>query len=48
MYDDKIASQINAIPCSRNTVQKINVEIPANVTDKVLEKVVQIKHSLIN
>jgi hypothetical protein len=38
MCDDKIASQINASPCSRNTIQKINVEIPANVTVEVLEK----------
>jgi len=43
MCDDKIASKINAIPCSPNTVQKINVEIPANATDEVLEKVVQTK-----
>jgi len=43
MCDDKIASQINAIPCSRNTVQKVNVEIPADVTDEVLEKIVQTK-----
>jgi len=33
MCDDKIASKINAIPSSPNTVQKINVEIPANVTN---------------
>jgi hypothetical protein len=38
MCDDKIASQINAISCSRSTVQKINIEIPADVTDEVLEK----------
>lgn len=41
--DDKIASQINAVSCCRNTVQRRNVEIPANVTD-VLEKMVQTKH----
>jgi hypothetical protein len=43
MCDDEIASEINAIPCSRSTVLKINVEIPANVNDEVLEKTVQTK-----
>jgi hypothetical protein len=43
MCDDKIAPKINAIPYSSNTVQKINVEIPANVTAEVPEKIFQTK-----
>jgi hypothetical protein len=38
MCDDKTASQINAIPCSRHTGQKINVEIPANKLMKLWKK----------
>jgi hypothetical protein len=39
-FDDKIVSQIKAIPCSDNTVQRRIVEIAADVTDQVVDKVV--------
>jgi hypothetical protein len=37
MLDDKIVSQIKAIPCSDNTVQR-TVEMAADATDHVVEK----------
>jgi hypothetical protein len=43
MLDDKIVSQIKAIPCSDNTVQRRTVEMAADVTDKVVEKIVPAK-----
>jgi hypothetical protein len=43
MFDNKIASQIKAIPCSDTTVQRRTVEMAADVTDKVVDKIVQEK-----
>jgi hypothetical protein len=43
MFDDKIVSQIKAIPCSDNIVQRRIVEMVADVTDKVVEKIVLVK-----
>jgi hypothetical protein len=45
MFDNKIASQIKAIPCSGSAipVQRRIVELAADVTDKVVEKIVQAK-----
>jgi hypothetical protein len=43
MFDNKIVSQIKAIPCSDNTVQIRIVEMTADVTDQVVEKTVQTK-----
>jgi hypothetical protein len=48
MLDDKIVSQIKAIPCSDNTVLRKIVEIAADVTDQVVEKIVLAKNSLFN
>jgi hypothetical protein len=42
-YDDKIVSQIKAVPCSDNTVQRRIVEMAADVTDQVVEKIVLAK-----
>jgi hypothetical protein len=42
MFDDKIVSQIKAIPCSDNTVKRI-VEVAADMTDQVVEKIVLAK-----
>jgi hypothetical protein len=44
-FDDKIVSQIKAIPCSDNTVQRRIVEITAYVTDQVVERIVLAKHT---
>jgi hypothetical protein len=38
MFDDRIVSQIKAIPCSDNTVERRIVEMAADVTDQVVEK----------
>jgi hypothetical protein len=38
MFDDKTVSQIEAIPCSDNTVQRRTAEMAADVTDQVVEK----------
>jgi hypothetical protein len=38
MFDDKIVSQIKAISCSDNTVQRRIIEMAADVTDQVVEK----------
>jgi hypothetical protein len=38
MFDDRIVSQIKAIPCSGGTVQRRIVEMTADVTDQVVEK----------
>jgi isochorismate synthase EntC len=43
MFDDKTVSQIKAIPCSDNTVQRRIVEMVADVTDQVVEKIVLAK-----
>jgi hypothetical protein len=43
IFDDKTVSQIKAIPCSDNTVQRRTVEIAAYVTDLIVEKVVLTK-----
>jgi hypothetical protein len=43
IFDDKTVSQIKAIPCSDNTVQRRIVEIAAYVTDLIVEKVVLTK-----
>jgi hypothetical protein len=43
IFDDKIVSQIKAIPCSDNTVQRRIVEMAADVTDQVVEKIVLAK-----
>jgi hypothetical protein len=43
MFDDKIVSQIKAIPCSENTVQRRTVEMAADVTDQVLVKIMLAK-----
>jgi hypothetical protein len=43
MFDDKIVSQIKAIPCSDITVQRRIVEMVADVTDQVMEKIVLVK-----
>jgi hypothetical protein len=40
MFDNKIVSQIKAIPCSDNIVQRRIVEMAADVTDQVVEKMV--------
>jgi hypothetical protein len=48
MLDDKIVSQIKAIPCSDNTVRRRTVEMAADVTDQVVEKIVLAKNSFFN
>jgi hypothetical protein len=45
MLDDKIVSQIKAIPCSDNTVQEETVEMVADVADQIVEKIVLAKQS---
>jgi hypothetical protein len=39
MFDDKFVSHIKAVPWSDNTVQRRTIEIAADVTDQVVEKI---------
>jgi hypothetical protein len=43
MFDDRIVSQIKAIPCSDNTMQRRIVQMVTDVTDQVVEKIVLAK-----
>jgi hypothetical protein len=43
MFDDRIVSQIKAIPCSDGIVQRRIVEMAADMTDQVVEKIVLAK-----
>jgi isochorismate synthase EntC len=43
MFDDKIVSQIKAVPYSDNTVQRRTVEMATDVNDQVVEKIVLAK-----
>jgi hypothetical protein len=43
MFDDKIVLQIKAIPCSDNTVQRKIVEMAADMTYQVVEKIMLAK-----
>jgi cytochrome c-type biogenesis protein CcmH/NrfF len=38
MFDDKIVSQIKAIHCPDNNVQRRTVEMAADMSDQVVEK----------
>jgi hypothetical protein len=43
MFDERIVSQIKAVPCSDNSVQRRTVQMATDVTDQVVEKIMLAK-----